>query len=169
MTERDGTRRKDVEAKVFGSPSDTIKLRAADLASALASGEQITASGSARLCTAGSSTWTTAAKESIDFSGTADLTLSGSEPPLTVNAGAGRSAPSRCRPARRRSLPATQAISRRLPRTVWHTADSYAGPHGLTFAGANSSPNPPTAPTVDGVNFGTPTRWRSRAAWPQEP
>ena len=135
-------------ATVFGSPSDTIKLRAADLASALAPGEQITASGSARFCTAGSSTWTTAAKESIDFSGTEDLTNSGLEPPLTVNAGAG--------PISTFSLstsPTTVAagdasnLTITAKDTCGNTADSYVGTHNLTFGGASASPRS-TQPTV---------------------
>ena len=142
-------------ATVFGSPSDTIKLRAADLASTLAPGEQITASGSARFCTAGSSTWTTAAKESIDFSGAEDLTISGSEPPLTVNAGAG--------PISTFSLstsPTTVAagdasnLTITAKDTCGNTADSYVGTHNLTFGGASASPNS-TQPTVSD-NAGTP-------------
>jgi hypothetical protein len=149
-------------ATVVGSPSDTIKLRAADLTSTLAPGEQITASGSARFCTAGSSTWTTAAKESIDFSGTEDLTNSGSEPPLTVNAGAGpistfslSTSPTTVTAGDASNLTITAKD------TCGNTATSYTGTKALTFAGANAAPNS-YAPTVTdnggtARNFGTST------------
>jgi hypothetical protein len=140
-------------ATVLGSPSGVIKLRAQGAGDELAPGEQVTAAAMATFCTSGSSTWTTAAKESIDFT-TGDFANSGTEPPLQVNAGSATSLTL----AAATATP-TAGVADNLTITAkdgcGNTATSYTGTKDLTFGGASAAPDG-TQPTVTSNN-GTAT------------